>query len=260
MYDLKQDDVSVAPDHYIGVAIGMEVWRQHRIEFMPRSVEGGTSVLIKSLLLKTGKELADLREKVHKLEGEIRAYDSMTQKIYDPEFLKIALPKIIPEELETHWRRAHPHEDMETASTVREVLMTECACYGKMRSQKGANMPMNGQEPFENQELVAEFSEAQWLADADGNDVCIDPGTLNALIKGKGRGRKGKGGENKVGGKRKGGKGGKGGKCIQCLWCDAMGKYKKIDLKRLLGNLRRARPAHWQTQHIQKAHRQPRSG
>lgn len=67
--------------------MGIEAWRQLHIEFMPRPVERGTSLPTKSLSLAPAKGFADLRDKIHELEGEVRSYEFMTRKIYGPDML-----------------------------------------------------------------------------------------------------------------------------------------------------------------------------
>ena len=47
---------------------------------------------------------------------------------------------------------------------------------------------MNFEAPPEGDGPVDEFEESVWMQDAEGNEVCIDVGTLNAFLHGKGEG------------------------------------------------------------------------
>lgn len=195
MYDLQQDHTGV-PTHYMDAAMGMEVWRQLHVEFMHRSVEGGTSLLTKSLSLALAKGFADLREQRHQFECEVRSLESMTRKMFEADMLKIALIKIMPEELEVPRRRACPNEDEGAAQSAREFGMADCTRYDEMRAQKqGAALAITPPEGQEEPTMAPE--ELQRVTDVNGNEVRIEPGSLNAPVKGtgKGNGGTGKGGQ-----------------------------------------------------------------
>lgn len=94
----------------------------------------------------------------------------MVRNTFDRNFKTVAIIKIMPEEIETHWRRTKD-ENEESYDSIREFLMAECMRYDKAKAAKGTAMNLDGKSPEVEFEPMAELEDHQWMYDVDGNEV-----------------------------------------------------------------------------------------